>query len=128
MGQPAQRGGQAGDLYVVVSVQPDPRFERHGVDLTTKVQVPLTTMLLGGEVGVPTPDGRTLYLTIPQGTQDGRRFRLRNQGMPYPNQPDRRGDLYAEVHARLPERLTLRERELIEELARLEMAESAGVR
>jgi curved DNA-binding protein len=126
-GQPGQAGGPAGDLYLVVSVQPDPRFERRGNDLYTKVHVLLSTMLLGGEAPVPTPDGRTLYLTIPSPTQDGRQFRLRGQGMPRLNQPDRRGDLYAEVHVRLPERLSPRLRELAEEFARLEVDEYAGV-
>jgi DnaJ-class molecular chaperone len=61
-----------------------------------------------------------LELRIPAGTQDGRVFRLRGQGMPRLGDPNRRGDLYAEVHAQLPERLTDRQRELIEEFARLE--------
>ncbi|HEX3721516.1 MAG TPA: DnaJ C-terminal domain-containing protein [Nitrolancea sp.] len=127
-GQPGQGGGQAGDLYLMVSVRPDPRFERRGNDLFIQIQVPLTTMLLGGEARVPTPDGRTLFLTIPPGTQDGKKFRLRRQGMPHLNRPDRRGDLYAEAHVRLPDRLSPRERELVEELARLETGEFAGVR
>jgi curved DNA-binding protein len=106
-------GGAAGDLYLVIALKPDPRFELRGNDLYTEVRVPLTTMLLGGEARVTTPDGRTLALTIPSPTQDGRRFRLRGQGM-----PALRGDLHAEVHAQLPERLSERERELIEEFAR----------
>jgi curved DNA-binding protein len=64
---------------------------------------------------VPTPDGRTLALTVPHGTQDGRIFRLRGQGMPRLGKPEARGDLHAEVHARLPDRLSARERELFQE-------------
>ena len=119
-GPPGRAGGAPGDLYLVVSVLPDPRFERQGDDLRTKVTAPLSVLLLGGRAEVPTPDGRTLELSIPEGTQDGRVFRLRGQGMPRLGNPDRRGDLYAEVHARLPERLSGRQRELIEEFARLE--------
>lgn len=126
-GMPGQSGGQAGDLYLVVTVQPDPRFEREGNDLHTAVRVPVSVLLLGGEVPVPTPDNRTLHLTIPPGTQDGRTFRLRGRGMPELRQPDRRGDLFVEVHARLPERLTPRQRELIEEFASLEAENLAGV-
>jgi curved DNA-binding protein len=107
-------GGPAGDLYLVVTVELDQRFERRGRDLHTTVHAPLQTMLLGGEVHVPKPDGRSLSLTIPAGTQDGRSFRLRGQGMPQLNRPETRGDLYAEVHVRLPEQLTTQQRELLE--------------
>jgi curved DNA-binding protein len=117
-GNPGQGGGASGDLYLVVTVRPDPRFERRGDDLYTVVRAPMTAMLLGGEARVPTVDGRTLALTIPAGTQDGRTFKLRGQGMPHLGKPSTRGDLHAEIHARLPERLSARERELIEEFAR----------
>ena len=81
-GRPGHGRRPAGDLYLVITVRPDPRFERRGDDLHTEVRAPLATLLLGGEARVPTPDGRTLALTIPAGTQDGRVFRLRGQGMP----------------------------------------------
>jgi curved DNA-binding protein len=108
-------GGPPGDLYLVISVRPDPRFDRRGDDLYTQIRAPLATMLLGGEERVPTPEGRELALSIPAGTQDGRIFRLRRQGMPRLGRPDQRGDLYAEVHVELPEALTARQRKLIEE-------------
>jgi curved DNA-binding protein len=127
-GAPGQSGGAAGDLYLVVTVQPDPRFERRGDDLHTEVRAPLATLVLGGEVRVPTPDGRALALAVPGGTQDGRIFRLRGQGMPRLGKPDGRGDLHAEVHARMPERLSARERELFEEFVRAGSAEAAGAR
>ena len=73
-GQPGQAGGPAGDLYLVVTVRPDPRFERRGDDLSHRLQAPWTSLVLGGEVRAPTPDGRPLVLTIPPGTQDGRVF------------------------------------------------------
>jgi curved DNA-binding protein len=117
-GGPGRAGGRAGDLYLVTAIAPDPRFERDGDDLRTRVSAPLATMILGGEVRVPTPDGRRLALKIPPGTQDGKLFRLRGQGMPHLGQPERRGDLHAEVHVRLPERVSGRQRELLEELAR----------
>ena len=126
-GLPGQAGGPAGDLYLVISVGPDPRFERRGDDLHTRIEIPVTALLLGGEARVPTPDGRMLALTIPAGTQDGSVFRLRGQGMPRLGRPEQRGDLHAEVHARLPERLSPRQRELLEELARLEAGTTDGV-
>jgi DnaJ-class molecular chaperone len=117
-GNPGANGGAAGDLYLVVTVRPHPRFERRGDDLYTKVEAPLKAMLLGGEARIPTIAGKTLALTIPAGTQDGKVFRLRGQGMPHLGKASTRGDLHAEVHARLPERLSARERELIEEFGR----------
>jgi curved DNA-binding protein len=117
-GAPGRSGGSPGDLYLVIVVRPDPRFERHGEELRTQVAGPLATLLLGGEVRVPTPDGRNLALKIPPETQDGRVFRLTGQGMPRLSQPGTRGDLHVAVHARLPERLTARQRELLQEFAR----------
>jgi curved DNA-binding protein len=126
-GIPGQAGGPAGDLYLVTSVRPDPRFERRGADLYHRLNAPLSVLLLGGEVRVMTLDGRTLALSIPAGTQDGRVFRLRGQGMPRLSQPDQRGDLHVEVHAHLPEQLTPRQRELLEEFVRLQEAAAQGV-
>ena len=125
-GGPGQGGGPAGDIYLVITVTPDPRFERRGDDLHTQVRAPLATLLLGGEARVPTPDGRTLALSIPPGTQDGRVFRLRGQGMPRLGAANVRGDLHAEVHVALPERLSRRQRELIEEFARSGAASPDG--
>lgn len=81
-GQPGIGGGPRGDLYLVISVKPDARFEHTGDDLTTDIEVDLSTALLGGEVPVPLPDGQRLALTIPPETQDGRTFSLRDKGMP----------------------------------------------
>jgi DnaJ-class molecular chaperone len=75
-------------------------------------------MLLGGEVRVPTPDGRLLALSIPTDTPDGRVFRLRGQGMPHLGKPNERGDLHAAVHVDLPRALSRRQRELIDEFDR----------
>jgi curved DNA-binding protein len=108
-------GAQAGDIYLRVVLLPDPRFERKGDDLYTTVPVELTTAVLGGQVEVPTVDGK-VRLTIPEGTQNGRLFRLRGKGMPRLRQPSEHGDLYARVEVQLPTRLTTRQRELFEEL------------
>jgi DnaJ-class molecular chaperone len=117
-GGAGQGGGAAGDVYLVVNVAPDPRFERRGDDLHTEVRAPLRAMLLGGEARVPTPDGRLLALSIPAGTPDGRVFRLRGQGMPHLGKPNDRGDLHAAVHVELPQRLSRRQRELMDDFER----------
>ena len=118
----AGQGGQGtagrGDLYLRIHVLPDPRFAREGTTLHTTVEVPLATALLGGEVRVTTPDGRGLMLRIPPETPNGKSFRLRGQGMPQLGQPDKRGDLYAEVSVVLPTHLNDEQRRLFEDFAR----------
>jgi curved DNA-binding protein len=108
-------GGAAGDLYLRVTVMPDPRFERKDDDLYAAVPVDLYTMVLGGEVQVPTMTGEVV-LSIPPGTQNGRMFRLRGKGMPRLRHPDQHADLYAKVEVQLPSKLTSRQRALFEEL------------
>jgi curved DNA-binding protein len=112
---PAGPGGQRGDLYLVLDVAPDPRFERNGDDLTTEVSVDLYTAVLGGQVNVPTPGGEVL-LTIPAGTQPGQTFRLAGRGMPKLRSSQEHGDLMARVKVRLPRNLTPEQRELFERL------------
>lgn len=115
-GGPGSGGGPRGDLYLVVSVRPDPHFERRGNDLYCDVQVPLTTAMLGGEVELQGLKGK-LRLTIPPETQNGRVFRLAGQGLP-DLQTKARGDLYARVRVELPTRLSSSERQLFEQLHR----------
>lgn len=128
-GAQGQAGGPAGDLYLVIEVAPHPQFDRDGDDLVAPVRVDLYAALLGGEIRVPLPDGRSVMLSIPAETQNGTKFRLRGKGMPVlgrrPSEPvgtgrlDDRGDLYAVVEVALPEKLSSRERELFEELQKL---------
>lgn len=117
-GQGLQGAPGRGDLYLRVQVLPDAQFTREGTTLHTRVEVPLATAMLGGEVQVPTPDGRRLMLRIPQGTANGRSFRLRGQGMPALGQSDKRGDLYAEANVVLPTHLNAEQRRLFEAFAR----------
>lgn len=106
-----------GDLYLRIHTLPDAQFTREGTTLRVHVDVPLTSAVLGGEALVPTPDGRRLALRIPEGTANGRSFRLRGQGMPVVGQPDKRGDLYADVNVVLPAHLTAEQRRLFEAFA-----------
>jgi curved DNA-binding protein len=108
-------GGQAGNLYLVVEVEPDSQFERKGNDLETEVKVDMFAALLGGEVEVPTLD-RPVKLRIPAGTQSGRKFRLTGKGMPALRKPDERGDLYARVLITIPTKLTDEQKTLVGQL------------
>lgn len=116
-GQPGIGGGPRGDLYLVISVKPDSKFERTGDDLHVNVEIELVKAMLGGEVAVPTPDGRRLLLTIPAETQNDRQFRLTGKGMPR-LRGEGNGNLYAHAKVMLPMHLSAEERELFEKLAR----------
>jgi curved DNA-binding protein len=115
-GSPGAGGGRRGDLYLIVKVAPHERFERRGDDLETAVQADLYTMLLGGAVRVPIMGGKTISLSVPAGTPNGKKFRITGQGMPRLRAPETRGDLYVKLEALLPSGLSTRERELVEEL------------
>ncbi len=122
-GAPSPFGGPKGDLYLVISISPHKVFERDGDDLHVKVPVPLHVAMLGGEVEVPTLKGTKLALRIPPETQNGRKFRLRGQGMPHLGGGGY-GDLVAEVQVVLPTQLNDEERRLFQRLA--ELRERAG--
>jgi DnaJ-class molecular chaperone len=115
---PAQ--GQPGDLYLIISVDEDPVFERRGDDLHVFADVSVTTAALGGEAVVRTLTGSGgLALRIPAGTQNGRVFRLSGQGMPRFKR-DGRGDILAEVSLQLPTQLSPEQTELFRQLRELE--------
>jgi molecular chaperone DnaJ len=114
-GESAGNGGVNGDLYVSVSLKKHPIFERDGVDLHCSVPVSYTTLALGGELEIPTLNGRA-KLKIPAGTQSGKRFRLRGKGVKNVRNAGFVGDLYCEVHVETPVNLTKRQRELLQEL------------
>jgi DnaJ-class molecular chaperone len=117
---PAGRGRE-GNLYLIISVQPHPVFDRKGRNLYRDIEVPLEDAILGGEITVPTLRSR-VALTIPPETQNGQRFRLAGQGMSSLNQPGSRGDLYATVKVKLPTDLTPEERKLFQQLKELRAA------
>ena len=116
-GERGAGSGSSGDLYLRVRLRPHPRFERKGRDLYTKVKVPVTTAVLGGEVDVQTLSGKSLRLKVPQTTQNGQVFRLRGQGLPSTKKDEPPGDLYATVEATLPQSLTDEQRRHYEALA-----------
>ena len=115
-GGPGIGGGPNGDLYLVVTVQKEPRYEREGQTLRYRAPIDLWTLMLGGSVKVGLLSGKTLTLQVPANTPNGKTFLIRGQGMPKPGAADGRGDLYIVADAQLPTDLTPRERELVEEL------------
>jgi curved DNA-binding protein len=111
------QGGQKADLYLVITVSGDERFERDRDDLKTETAIDLITAVLGGQVSVPTPAG-DVVLTIPAGTQAAQTFRLAGRGMPHLKDPKTFGDLYVRVKVQIPRHLTDRQRTMFEELRR----------
>jgi curved DNA-binding protein len=109
--------GQKGDLYLVIHIAADPRFEVKGNDLHTNVTIDLFTAVLGGEVTLQTLSGKVV-LTIPAGIQPGQNIRLAGRGLPRLNSPDNKGDLFAHVKVKIPQHLTERQKELFNELKR----------
>lgn len=118
-GRAGMGGGANGDLYLVVTVLPNSRFERKGDDLYVDITVPYTEAILGGEIEVSTMTGR-VALRIPELTQNGRQIRLKGKGMPVLGSGSAKGDLFARVHIQLPEHLSDEERQHFEALRALQ--------
>lgn len=114
-GDAGVRGGTPGDLYVFLHVKEHDVFERDGRDLYCRMPLPFSTAALGGELEVPTLDGRS-SIKIPPGTQGGTLFRLRERGMPVLS-GGRKGDLHVEVQVEVPTRLNHDQQDKLREFA-----------
>jgi molecular chaperone DnaJ len=107
-------GGPNGDLYIFLSVAEHPIFQRDSHDLHCRAPVSFVAAALGGSIEVPTLDGGRAKVTIPEGTQSGRQFRLKGKGMPVLRSAQK-GDLYIEVAVETPVKLSKRQKELLRE-------------
>jgi molecular chaperone DnaJ len=116
-GEAGHNGGPAGDLYVVVDVDPSPLFRRRGSDLVLDVPVTYAEAALGSNVQIPTPDG-PVSLKIPAGTESGKLLRVKGRGAPH-IKGNGRGDLLARVKVTVPKKLTKAEREALEEYGKV---------
>jgi molecular chaperone DnaJ len=121
-GEAGYHGGPAGDLYVVLRVKEHDFFAREGNDLFCTIPLSFAQLALGTELLVPTLYGEH-KLRIPEATQTGTQFRLRNKGVPHLNRSGK-GDLIVEVVVQTPRKLTKRQRELLEELDSLTSIEN----
>jgi molecular chaperone DnaJ len=113
-GEAGVRGGPAGDLYIFLAVKPHPFFQRDGADLYCRVPISMVQAALGGEFTVPTVDGSDAKVKVPEGTQSGKQFRIKDKGMPVLRSRDV-GDLYIQAMVETPQNLTRRQRELLAE-------------
>lgn len=118
-GEAGYRGGPSGDLYIQISVKPHKLFVRRGYDMLLEMGIPMTTAAMGGEIVVPTLKDSVKY-TIPEGTQPGTTFRLREQGITRLNSTAK-GDLLVRVNVQIPKHLNDAQRE-----AMIKLAEALG--
>ncbi|MCO6479499.1 MAG: DnaJ domain-containing protein [Phaeodactylibacter sp.] len=118
-GGPGRNGGEKGDLYITFRIPEDPDFQRIGSDLYTAVDMSLYTAILGGKTEVPTLDGK-VAVTIPPGSENGKKIRLKGKGMPVYKKKGKYGDLYVALQVQLPKNLSEKERQLFRQLAEIE--------
>jgi len=121
-GEAAPRGGVPGNLYVVAHVTAHPQLRRRDTELYFELPISITQAALGARLKVPTADGEEL-VEIKPGTQAGAEIRLRGKGVPHLRRPGSRGDVHVMVDVRVPNRLSARQRELLEQLS-AELGES----
>jgi len=114
----AGAGPNGTDLYLIVQIKEDERFERKGNDLYTAAKVDAFTAILGGEAEVQTMTGK-VKLTIPPGTQPEQVFRVAGRGMPQLKKTDNKGDLYVRLKVEIPRYLSSKQRELLEEASKI---------
>ncbi len=107
-------GGPPGDLYVQIRIRPHPIFTRKADDIYSKVEISITEAVLGGKVRVSTVDG-TVNLTIPPGTQNGQKLRLKGRGAPR-LEGYGRGDHYVEVRVSIPKKIDEETRKIFQAL------------
>jgi molecular chaperone DnaJ len=115
-GEAGIKGGNSGDLYIHIHVDPDPNFKRQGDTIMTQSEISYSLAALGGKIIVPTIDGE-VELKVPAGTQSGKVFMLRGKGVTR-FQHYGRGDQLVEVIVKTPEKLSRKQKELLEELGK----------
>ncbi|MEO0547889.1 MAG: molecular chaperone DnaJ [Pseudomonadota bacterium] len=123
-GEAGTRGGPQGDLYIFLTIKPHEFFQRDGADIYCRVPISMTTAALGGQFEVGTIDGSQARVKVPEGTQNGRQFRLKGKGMPVLRSPQM-GDMYIQVAIETPSNLTKRQRELLTEFDELSSSDNS---
>lgn len=114
-GSQGVNGGPRGDIYINIKVTPNSTFTRNGNDLLTDVKVDLYTAILGGKIEIPTLTGK-INISIPKGTQNGRKMRVKGKGMPVYGKDGAYGDLIVNIYVEIPQNLTAEEVKLFEKL------------
>lgn len=124
-GDAGSGGGPPGDLYVFITVEPHKIFEREGNDVILDLPISFSEAALGCKKEVPILSGKTCWITIPDGTQSGKIFRVKGEGFPNVHGGGRsRGDLHVRTFVETPTQLTERQKELLQELGTTERKEN----
>ena len=125
-GEAGLRGGARGDLYVMMNVKPHKLFQRDSANLYCRVPITVTRAALGGEIDVPTIEGKRASVKIPSGTQTGQQFRLRGKGMSM-LRSDAHGDMYINIFVETPVNLNKKQQDLLRDLDKsMDDGKSAG--
>lgn len=114
-GSAGAKSSPAGDLYLSFHIRPDRELERDGYNILSQVEISMVQATLGDKILINTVDGQ-VELKIPAGTQPGTIFALKNKGVPFLNNPSRRGEHLVTVIVKIPEKLSRRQRQLLEEM------------
>ena len=118
-GEAGLRGGTSGDLYLFITIKEHELFQREVDHLHCEVPVKMTVASLGGDIEVPTIDGKTAKVKIPAGTQTGKKLRLKNKGMSV-MRSSIRGDMYIHVFVETPQALSGEQKDLLEQFSQSE--------
>jgi molecular chaperone DnaJ len=124
-GNAGKRGGPRGDLFVQVSVKRDPKFRREGIDIYSDEEISYVEAILGTTVKADTVDGK-FELKVPAGTQPEQKIRIRGKGAPKLGASETRGDAYITVKVKIPQNVSGKEKELIEQIAELDKKKGGG--
>jgi molecular chaperone DnaJ len=117
-GEQGPNNGPAGDLYVIIHIKKHDFFERHANDIVSIIDVPFTTVCLGGEIEVPTISGSKAKMKIPPGTENGQVFRLKGNGIPYLGSYGR-GDQLVKINIAVPKKINSRQKDLLKEFEKI---------
>jgi molecular chaperone DnaJ len=114
-GDVGRKKGPAGDLYVKINIAPHPVFKRRGDDLYVTLPIKITDAVLGGEIEIPTLEGKKIKLKISPGTESGELIKIKERGIPHFSGYGR-GDLYVKLIIKIPKKLTKAQKELLDKL------------
>ncbi len=119
-GDSGPNGGKPGDLYVYLNVKPHDFFERDSADVYCVIPISISQAALGSEIYVKTLDDKKIKLRVPPGSQNGKILRLKNEGIPYLHNSNKRGDMYIKILVRIPVRLSGKARDLLKEYSKIQ--------